>query len=362
MDDRSKPTVRNTLGRRDFLRQGTISLAATIAGLTASKSFADAGKIIRPGAVPTLTGDVNPEGLGTTLMHEHVLFGNIPSNLREASVEIAVALLNDAAAAGVQTLVDVTPWRDIALYQEIAARTTVQIIASTGYYVREKMPEHLRNMTELQMEERMFKDVTEGIDNTRIRAGIIKIAANSISLNDFEMKVFRAAIRVQKATRVPIGTHAWTGVREQFDFLLKNGADMNHINFSHIETKPGWVGKSRTQIAEMFLPMVQEGSYLLFNNFSCEFYTPWEDMVFLIRYFCDKGYADRIMISEDCNWEWKYGKQVFEAEEEHPEAAKRTYAYMLTHEVPMMLESGFTRDEIDTFLVTNPRNYFTLVR
>src|SRR5690606_66840 len=361
MDERPMLTLNNT-SRRDFLGKGAVSLAAMITGLTASNPFANAGKIIRPGSIPTLSGDVNPEGLGTTLMHEHVLFGNIPADLRDASVEIAVALLNDAAVAGVQTLVDVTPWRDIALYQEIAARTSVQIIASTGYYVRERMPEHLQNMTELQMEERMFKDVTEGIDNTRIRAGIIKIAANSTSLNDFEMKVFRAAIRVQKATKVPIATHAWTGVREQFDFLLKNGADMNHINFSHIETKPGWVGKSRTQMAEMFLPMVQEGSYLLFNNFSCEFYTPWEDMVFLIRYFCDKGYADRIMISEDCNWEWKYGKQVFEAEEEHPEAAKRTYAYMLKHEVPVMLESGFTRDEIDTFLVTNPRNYFTVVR
>lgn len=207
----------------------------------------------------------------------------------------------------------------------------------------------------------MFREVTEGIDDTNIKAGIIKIAADNKPLLDFEMKVFRAAIKVQKVTKVPIATHAWTGAREQFDFLLKNGADMNHINLSHIETKSGWNGKSRSQMAGEFLPIVQHGAYLLFNNFSCEFYTPWEDMVYLIKYFCDKGFANRILISEDCNWEWNNGRQVFEAQDEHPEVAKRTYAYMLEHEVPNMLNSGFTKEEITTFLVENPRNYFTVI-
>lgn len=345
-----------TCCRREFIRKSSTIMA----GLPFSNAVFNSRNTVESRAVPTLSGNIRPGRLGTTLMHEHVLFGNIPDNLREPSREIAIKMLEDAADAGVQTLVDVTPWRDIHLYQEIAEKTRVQIIASTGYYVRDRMPEYLRNMTELQMEQRMLKEVTEGIGNTRIRAGIIKIAADSPRLNDFEMKVFRAAIRVQKATKVPIATHAWTGVRDQFDFLLKNGADMSHVNFSHIETTPGWEGRSRTQMAEIFLPILQHGAYLLFNNFSCEFYTLWEDMIYLIRHFCDKGHSNRILISEDCNWEWKNGKQVFEAQEEHPEAAERTYAYMLTHEVPRMLKSGFTRAEIQTFLVDNPRRYFTI--
>jgi predicted metal-dependent phosphotriesterase family hydrolase len=175
----------------------------------------------------------------------------------------------------------------------------------------------------------------------------------------WNQKVFRAAAKVQKATGVPIATHAWIGAKEQFEFLLKAGADPAHVNFGHVDTVNGWRGKSREQFAAELLPIVQADGYLLFNNFGCEFYTPWVDLVFLLRYFCDKGYSNRVLISEDCNWEWKNGKQVYEAEEQHPEAAKRTYAYMMTHEVPLMLEAGFTKKDQETFLVDNPRRFFS---
>jgi phosphotriesterase-related protein len=208
------------------------------------------------------------------------------------------------------------------------------------------------------MEERMFREVTEGIEGTKIRAGIIKVAADHVPIPEWNKKVFRAAARVQKATGVPIATHAWIGAREQFDLLVKTGADPNGINLSHVDTVNGWRGKTREQFAAELLPVVQAGGFLLFNNFSCEFYTPWVDLVYLLRYYCDQGYAHRILISEDCNWEWKNGKQVFEAEEAHPEAAKRTYSYMMTHEVPLMLQAGFTKKDMKTFLIDNPRNFF----
>jgi predicted metal-dependent phosphotriesterase family hydrolase len=41
-----------------------------------------------------------------------------------------------------------------------------------------------------------------------------------------------------------------------------------------------------------------------------------------------------------------------------PNASKRTYAYMMTDAVPMLLKTGFSKKEIDTFLVDNPRGFF----
>jgi predicted metal-dependent phosphotriesterase family hydrolase len=82
-------------------------------------------------------------------------------------------------------------------------------------------------------------------------------------------------------------------------------------------------------------------------------------MVFLLRHLSDKGYANRILTSVDCNWEWKKGKVVFEASEKHPETAKRTYAYMITDAVPAMLKAGFSAKEIQTFLVDHPRRFFS---
>src|SRR5690242_16201221 len=85
--------------------------------------------------VPTLTGAVPCDNLGTTLIHEHVLYGEMPSDQRAASVDIAVKLLKDAARVGVDTLVDLSPTREMPLYQEIAKQVPLRIIASTGSYL-----------------------------------------------------------------------------------------------------------------------------------------------------------------------------------------------------------------------------------
>jgi predicted metal-dependent phosphotriesterase family hydrolase len=41
-----------------------------------------------------------------------------------------------------------------------------------------------------------------------------------------------------------------------------------------------------------------------------------------------------------------------------PDASKRTYAYMVTDAVPKLLKSGFSQQEIEVFLVENPRRFF----
>ena len=370
----------DSCNRRKFITNGSLAVAGILAGSSLARGL-DSGSqtSIQSKLIPTLKGKVESQKLGITLMHEHILIGNIPENLRKQTVDIAVGMLNDAAKAGLTTLVDVMPFDSynnclscntssdreyevkLELYQAIAAQTSVNIVVSTGFYRYEKAPQELRLMTEAQMETRMYHAVNEGIGNSKIRAGIIKLAAEQSTLTDWEKKAFRAAARVQKATGVPIGCHTCTGAREQLDILMQNGANPNHINFAHVETEPSWEGRTIDQTAERLLSVAKDGGYLLFNNFFQEFFTPWKDMVYLLRYFCDKGYSNRIFTSMDTNWEWKDGKQVFEQEDgkDPTGARKRTYAYLLTNGVPELEKAGFSKDEIDTFLVNNPRNFFS---
>lgn len=321
--------------------------------------------------VPTLTGPVSCDALGTTLIHEHVLwFGGpglqhlgyspIPEALRSESVDFAVSLLNDAAGAGIKTLVDLTPHRPIDLYQQIAGRTSIQIIPSTGFYRRAKIPKPLAEMEdEKLMEERMRRDVTEGIDGTRIRAGIIKVASEGSPLTDWEKKVFRATGRVQAATHVNIATHAGpTSGPEQHDVLVRAGADPRRIMLSHMDVGTA----SRTERLKALLPLLKQGTYFEVDTFGQDFYTPWSDLTTFLRFFCDAGFADRLFISIDCNWHWENGVKLFEGAEapnRDPNASKRTYAYMMTAAVPRLLDSGFSKKEIDTFLVENPRRFFS---
>ncbi len=313
-------------------------------------------------ALPTIRGPLPPDAMGTTLVHEHVLYGQIPNHRRAESVAFAVELLNDAARVGIDTLVDLSPARDITLYQEIALQTPVNILVSTGAYLAQASPQWILDLDEKQVEERMFREVTEGIDGTGIRAAIIKVAGNRSPLTEWEKMNFRCAARVNAATRVPIACHTIFEPREQFDILVKNGANPTQTFFSHVEAEFGWGGRTREQMADVLLGIAEEGGRFLFNNFGYEFHTPWEDLVFLIRHLCERGHSSSVLISIDCYWQWKDDRILVQIEDRHPEVRRRTHAYMITDTVPALLKAGFSARDVRTFLIENPRDYFTAGR
>jgi len=189
---------KNTYTRRTFINKGSLLFASiAMPRLGVPSVFESTSKTNKNTFVPTLTGEISCNKLGTTLMHEHILwFGGprledagytpIPDDLKSETVDFAVSLLNDAARVGIDTVVDLTPFRPVDLYKRIAERTTVTIVASTGFYRRAKIPKRLAEIEdEKQMEELMLKEITEGMDNTKIKAGIIKVAGEGGSLSDW---------------------------------------------------------------------------------------------------------------------------------------------------------------------------------
>jgi phosphotriesterase-related protein len=308
--------------------------------------------------VQTVKGPIDSSDLGVTLIHEHVLF-QFDDSRRKKSIDFAVKLLQDASEVGVKTVVDLTPPRRIDWFMEIADRVDVAIVASTGYYLHGLTPSPLAALGEAAMTDRMVRELTEGIDTTGVRAGIIKIAANAPQMTDWEMRVFRAAAKAHRETGACIATHAVSGCGNQAEALLAAGADLNRVFFSHIEAEFGWEGRTLREQADYLTAITQQGGSLLFNNFGFEFDTPWEDLTFLVHHLCDAGYADKVLMSVDCNWTWNdEGRMEFEAERDHPECARRTFAYMMTDAVPALLEAGFDDGDIRTFLVDNPRRFF----
>ena len=67
-----------------------------------------------------MKGDIDTKKFGTTLIHEHILFGNIPGEKRVESIDFAIKMIKDAERVGISTLADLSPNRDIQLYQSIA--------------------------------------------------------------------------------------------------------------------------------------------------------------------------------------------------------------------------------------------------
>jgi phosphotriesterase-related protein len=297
--------------------------------------------------------------MGTTLIHEHILF-QFDDSRRKRSIDIAAGLLHEAQEVGVRTVVDLTPVRRIDWFMEIATQVDIHVVACTGYYLERLTPRPLAALSESQMTERMVSELTQGIDTTGVRAGIIKVAANLPAMTDWEKQVFRAAAKAHLQTGACIATHACAGSREQAETLLRAGADLNRAFFSHVEAEFGWEGRTLQEQASYLEEIARQGGSLLFNNFGFEFDTPWSDLTYLLHHLCDAGYQDKVLMSVDCNWTWDNERNEieFEAERDHPETARRTFAYMITDAVPALLAAGFTDQDIHTFLVENPRQFF----
>ena len=317
--------------------------------------------------VPSVTGAIGSGELGVTLMHEHVCLRTwpraIPQRFWDQAMKYQVKLTRAAAAVGINTLVDLSPHPDVEKTVELSRRVPeVRLILSTGAYLEEHTPPAVRELSEAGMVEHMTRDLAQGyagFEDTGVKAGIIKVASRGAELTDWESKNFRAAARVQRQLVVPIATHACAGARAQMQVLREAGAEIAATFYSHVESKSGWEGRSLEQEARYLEDVTRAGGYLQFNNFDFEFDTPFEDMLYLINTFEANGYGDRIFISIDANWTIDEDGRIWhEAEKEHPETGKRTYAYMITHAVPMLMGAGVSLQRINKYLIDNPRRFF----
>jgi len=327
--------------------------------------------------IHTVRGDINPKELGITLMHEHI-FREFKEEYRKMSMDYAELELRNAICHGVKTLVDVGPFmtRKMDWYKEIASRLPeLNIICCTGYYLEQsgiqgRYPKETIEKDAQETAEDMIKEISTGIQGTNVKAGIIKVAASKSELTPFEKRNFIAAARAQVATGVPICTHACAGAASQMEVLDKAGANLEHVYFSHMETELGFEGRTfmthhiaeartKEEEARHLANIARQGGSLLFNNFHLEQINPWSDIVYLIKYLCDKGFSDRVLIGMDWNFYINdKGQVTLEDEAEYPETVVRVPSFLFTNTIPSLLKVGLTEDDIEQFLARNPVRIF----
>jgi phosphotriesterase-related protein len=140
--------------------------------------------------VETVRGPIDVTSLGTTLMHEHVFVlneeirRNYPETWdEEQRIEDAVAKLTALHRRGCATIADPTViglGRDIGRIQQVAARTSLNIIAATGLYTYNDVPLFFRyrgmNRQDAAgdpMTKMFIADLERGIAGTGVRAAFL---------------------------------------------------------------------------------------------------------------------------------------------------------------------------------------------
>lgn len=261
--------------------------------------------------VPTFTGDIGPDELGATLIHEHVFVGHQELDLNfphpewdeETAIEAAVEGFRRLYALGVRSVVDLTVpglGRDAARVQRVASRSPVNLIASTGYYTAGGLPHYFRthrpggpvDIPE-PLEELFLRDIREGIAGTGIRAGMLKVYSDAKGITPDDARVFGAAASAHLQTGVPITTHsdsASRGGKDQQELLQRLGVPLERVIIGHAGDSPE---------LDYLMELADAGSTLGFDRFGMEHTATDEQRISTLLALLQRGYADRIVLSHD---------------------------------------------------------------
>ena len=320
--------------------------------------------------INTVKGAVDTEELGATLMHEHI-FGLSPEIIwnwpdipegwdLERRAQEAAAKLDAVKAHGIDTVVDLTViglGRYVPAVQRVAELTSVNIVAATGVYTYDKIPDYFGNRGPGslfggpdRLAEFFVRDIREGIGRTGVNAGMLKAATGKQGITPGVERVLRAVAQAHRETGIPITTHSESSVRNGLDqqkLLLEEGVDLSHVVIGH-------AGDS-TDLAYLE-ELIGNGSYLGMDRFGIEFLS-FEDRVATVAALCARGHADRLVLGHD--------SYCFNDRFE-PEVVKQRHPnYHLLHipqdALPAFRAAGVTEEQLRLMLVDNPRRILTPV-
>ncbi len=254
--------------------------------------------------------------------------------------------LRSWARAGGQTLLELTAvdfGRNIHKIRAVAEKVPeLHVVVTAGYNRPYYMGRWLYAVSEDDMVRDTVRDLTIGIDGTRIKAGIIKAGSEYNNFGEGARKLFRVAARAYAETGAPIITHTSGGTMgfEQVGFLLERNVPAHHIALSHMDRTidPG----EHQRIAAL-------GAYLGYDCFGKAKYGPDSALVALLRGMIEAGYGQHLLIGNDLGrpsyWRSYGGGPGLD--------------YVLTRFVPRLKEEGFTQTEIDLLLIENPRRFLS---
>jgi len=317
--------------------------------------------------IQTVTGPIAVSDLGRTLMHEHMMIGYAgweadtirPGPRRTDMVKMCEDRIAEMRAHGVATMLDPCPndlGRDVEFAAELSARTGFRVICATGLYKEEeggsaywKFRANFGANSD-SIAELFIHELTVGIGETGIRAGIIKVATGSPAITPYERAILEAAAKASVETGAPITTHTDHGAlgREQQRILTEAGVPAHRIIIGH---------SCGTDDHDYHMDIVRGGSYLGFDRFGIEMLQPDAKRVSSLLALLKKGAGSQVVVSHDSVWCWR-GQPIPNTEAFAELLAVWTPSHFFTGIVPQLLAGGATAEQIETLLVDNPRRFF----
>lgn len=328
------------LSRRKFIQSG----AALLLGLKSSPSL----------FVITVNGKISATSMGTTLIHEHFLVDFIGADKinynrwnRDDVVRKVLPYLLEAKKHGIRTILDCTPaflGRDVELQKRLANESGLHILTNTGYYgaVGNKyLPAHTFTETQEQIAERWISEFRNGIENTTIKPGFIKISVDSGHLSELHQKLVKAAALTHLQTGLTICSHTGKAIPafEEIELLQKMNVHPNAFVWTHAQAE---LDKT------LHIKAARAGAWVSLDGIGWGDFEQYADSIENLK---SAGLLNKVLISHDAGW-YKPGEK---------DGGNFTgYTNVFTELIPLLSKRGFKGKDIQQLLVKNPVQAFAI--
>jgi phosphotriesterase-related protein len=341
------------------------------------------------GKVMTVLGQIPVEGLGVTLMHEHLLldasswwkrpccaadiglaerpidvsmigelrmnpFGN-RDNCELLDADVAIEELLKFVEEGGCTVVDPTNLgigRDPRGLQKISRRTGLHVVMGAGFYLQPSHPAYVKGMSVDNIATAIAHDCGAMPDDMPIvAAGLIGEIGISKDFTPEEQKVLRGAARASRLSGVPLSIHlpGWERHGHRvLDVIADEGGDLRHTVLCHMNPSLDDLAYQRS--------IADRGAFIEYDMIGMDFFyadqqaqspSDEENARAIARLIAD-GYGRSVLLSQDVFLKMMLTRH-----------GGFGYGYILRHFVPRLERHGVDRARILSLLVDNPRRVFS---
>lgn len=239
--------------RRKFIKDSAVGTGALTLGLagTSPQLFAREKRMNFEQAkkITTVRGDISPEKLGFTSIHEHTFLDlafmrnhldfvpSIPKQMltlkpeNYASLRNGLGIFSDECSTledvaymvkeltafkrvGGQAVCDASPIGlrgDVRDFKTASEQADIHIVCATGLYHAKAQPSEFLPKSEKELIAYFEKDIHEGIDGTTIKPGFLKCALQNLTpdntIHPIELKTFKACAKVAARTGLSLHVH-----------------------------------------------------------------------------------------------------------------------------------------------------------
>jgi phosphotriesterase-related protein len=310
--------------------------------------------------VNTVKGEIDIEDLGCTLIHEHLrtrderVVAQFPHLYNvEEEIALAVEQVKAAKERGVKSIFDPSVMgldRDVRFMKRVADETGMQIIAATGIFTFHYLPTRFVANDIDFMAEQFVRDIEVGVQNSPIRAGFLKCAADYQGITPDVEKVIRAVSRAHHKTGVPIMTHSHpksgTGLM-QLAIFKEEGVSLNNVLIGHCGDSDNYDYIER---------VLDSGAFIGMDRYGLTHTLSTEKRNETVIEFVKRGYANRMFLSQDYCCTTDLYK---------PESLKKaaypdwSMTFLMDKVLPALKSHGVSDEDIDMMMVENVKAWLS---